>query len=183
MSAFTNGPNHQGLATTHIPSSKHFAHIGEVSPLVVRGRFGVSAGVFLNAKRVKDAGHRIHKTHGKQDQIGFEGFFATRHLLHFSVFPLNFNGLQTFDLTAFTQKGFGGNRKHPITTLFMAGTCSELQGPIGPGQGAVFFRGGLWHHLELRDRQSAVTVARAHTIAARITATNDDHVFAVGTQL
>ena len=65
----------------------------------------------------------------------------------------------------------------------MAGAGAQLQGPVRPCQGTVFFFGRLWHHFKLRDALGTMPVGRTHTIAARIAPANHDDVFAVSAQL
>ena len=65
----------------------------------------------------------------------------------------------------------------------MAGTGAQLDRPIRPGHGAVFFNRRLRHDFKLGDADGAMAVAGADTVRTSIAAANDDDVFAVRAQL
>ncbi len=65
----------------------------------------------------------------------------------------------------------------------MAGAGAQLDRPVGPGHGAVFFHRGLGHDFELGHAGRAVAVAGAHAVGAGVATADDDDVLAIRAQL
>ena len=145
--------------------------------------FGVGAGIFFNAKGVEQRTHGVHKAHGQEDQVCRNDFLSSRNFNHAPVLELHVHSLQAGYVTVLTHKGLGGDGEHALTTLFVRGAGSELHGPVGPSQWAVFLCRRLRHHFKLSDRFGAVAVAGSHTVTARVATTNDHHVLAVSPDL
>ena len=176
------------MAAPDIPSGKDFWHVGGIAADKFGARFGIAAVVFVHAKRRQHGADGRDKTHRQQHQIGGQRLPGAGHFLHLAVFPLDANRFQTGDFAAFNvrcaaNKFLGGNGELALATFLVARTGAQLDRPVGPGHGAVFFFGRLRHQLELGHAGRAVPIAGADAIRAGVAAANDDDMLAGGRQL
>ena len=108
---------------------------------------------------------------------------GTGNFLHLAAFPFDANGFQTGDFAFFADELFGRNSKLALATFFVRGRCAQLDRPVRPGHGAVFFDRGLGHQLELGHAGCAMAVTGAHAVAAGVAAADDDDMLALSAQL
>ena len=145
--------------------------------------FGVAASVFVHTKGFEHAGNGVGKAHGQQHHIGWVVFFGTRHFAELAILHFHMNSFEAGELAVFAHKGFGGDGKFTLATLFVAGAGAQFQRPIRPHHRFVFLLRGLGHNLELGYAGRTMAVGGAHAVRTRVAAANHDDVFAVCTQL
>ncbi|EGF33460.1 hypothetical protein IMCC9480_3932 [Oxalobacteraceae bacterium IMCC9480] len=127
--------------------------------------------------------HRRHKTHGQEDQIGFQFEFRIRHFLHAAVFPFDARGDELVDLAVLAFKTLGGDGPIAIATFFMRRRGAQLGRPVRPDHRLVFFFRRLRHQLELGHRHGTLAVRGTDAVRTGITATDDDDMLASGENL
>jgi len=112
---------------------------------------------------------------------------GARNFDHLAALPLDAHRLQRLDLALVlalaAHEFLGGDGEFTLAALFMARRRAQLGRPVRPDQRLVFLLGRHRQQLELSHALGPVTVAGAHAVAAGVTATDDDHVLALGAQL
>src|SRR5215471_13019443 len=85
--SFVNGPDHQTLATPHIPGGEDSRHVrSEVAIL----SFGIGAVIALDAQLFKNFLFGSEETHRQEHQVGRPDFFGARQALRHKTTTLVF---------------------------------------------------------------------------------------------
>ena len=108
------------MATAHIACREHFGHVGSVAADGFGAGFGITARVFVNGKAIEQSRNGVNETHGQQNEVCFDDFFAASDFHHLAVFPFHAHGFDTGDLAFFANEFFGGNGELALQQTFFS---------------------------------------------------------------
>ena len=186
--ALVDAPDDERLAAAAIASGEDTLHVGVV---LARRGLDVLASILLD-----HASHDLllgtEETHGKQDKVGVEDFFAALDLFHVpaaacGLGPLDTDGLDTLDVTLAVINELLGH--DAVLTRVLAHVSLDLSvtvvdtvdaRPLRPGVVAGTLRRRLRQQLEVDNVLGTVANRSTNAVVTSVTTTNDDDVLALG---
>ncbi len=146
------------------------------------------AGVALDSQRIQQRLFGAEESHRQQHELGGNDAFRAGNIFWdelalFVSVPLDFDGMDGFDVAMFVALEFGGGGEvnARVGAIFRGGFLLAVihlvnLGPFGPWVVGGAIERRLRQNLDLDDATAAVTERSADAIGAGIAAADDDHV-------
>src|SRR5258706_3199640 len=177
LTAFTNCPDDEGLAATHITRGEHLRYRCRVGLRALGVRLDVAARVPFDAEFVE---HRLqwgNEAHREQHEIGRDLELGARHFAWLAVLPLQPDRLERANLAVLAEKLLSGYRPVAVHALFVRGGRAQYRQPVWP-PGIVIQVFRVPQDFDLRHRFRAVAIRGADAVRAGVASANDHHVLA-----
>ena len=128
----------------------------------------------------------MQEPHGQQGQFSFNLELAAGDLYHGRTptvgpfLPLNPHRVQLLQFAITSREGFGQHSVIADATLFVGRRRPKNYGPLGPRVVAGPLVRGFGQQFQLVHHFGALAVGGAQTVGSGVSATQDDHPFALG---